>query len=372
MSHTPTSALALQSRHHAGFSLVEILVGLGIGMVGMIIMLQVFSVSEGYKRNTTGGDDAQTGGAIAMYTLQRELRQAGYGTSAESVIGCSMQLPNGAVLPSFAPVIINPPISVIPAGDPATDRILVTIGNGNGPPEGSRINTFNGTATYTINSSSLFAVSDYVIASVGNASRPCAWKIARINTINGGNVTVDNGDATLSGFDETRFKFLHSLGSAPKILAYAIRGGRLTVCDYMQANCGTASVSDATVWLPIAESIVSMRAQYARASNIDTRQAINPDLFSYIAETYDQTTPAASAISRSWIALMGVRLVLVARNEQYDKNEVTTAAPTWQGSSSVPAVPITLSNDPNWKHFRYRTFETTIPIRNLTSNQGLI
>lgn len=371
MSHTSTSALALQARHDAGFSLVEILVGLGIGMVGMIIMLQVFSVSEGYKRNTTGGDDAQTGGAIAMYTLQRDLRQAGYGTSSESVIGCSMQLPNGAVLPSFAPVLINPPATVIPPGDPATDRILITIGNGNGPPEGSEITTYNGAATYTVNSSTLFATSDFVIASVNGVNRPCAWKIARITNITGGDVTVDTGETTLSAFTNSRFKYLHSLGNAPKILAYAIRGGRLTVCDYMVTNCGTASVSNSTIWVPIADSIVSMRAQYARASNITTTQPSNPLLISYVADTYDQVTPIAAAAPQSWLALMGVRVVLVARNEQYDKNEITTAAPRWQGSAD-PTMSVDLSNDPNWKHFRYRAFETTIPIRNLTSNQGLI
>ena len=44
-----------------GFSLVELMVGLVVGMIGVVIMMQIFSVSEGYKRTTTGGDDAQAG-----------------------------------------------------------------------------------------------------------------------------------------------------------------------------------------------------------------------------------------------------------------------------------------------------------------------
>jgi len=47
------------SRRAAGFSLVELMIGLVIGMVAIVVMMQVFSVSEGYKRTTTGGDDAQ-------------------------------------------------------------------------------------------------------------------------------------------------------------------------------------------------------------------------------------------------------------------------------------------------------------------------
>ena len=58
---------------------------------------------------------------------------------------------------------------------------------------------------------------------------------------------------------------LFNLGRAPKILAYAIRGGNLTVCDYAANNCGDANnKDDATVWVPIVSSIVSLRAEYGR------------------------------------------------------------------------------------------------------------
>ena len=68
-------------RPAAGFSLVEIMVGMVIGMLGLIIMMQVFSLSESQKRTTTGGGDAHSNGAIALFGLQRDLRQAGFGVS---------------------------------------------------------------------------------------------------------------------------------------------------------------------------------------------------------------------------------------------------------------------------------------------------
>jgi len=42
-----------------GFSLVEIMVGLTIGMFGILIMMQVFAIAEETKRTTTSGGDAR-------------------------------------------------------------------------------------------------------------------------------------------------------------------------------------------------------------------------------------------------------------------------------------------------------------------------
>jgi len=68
-----------QASRADGFSLVELMVGMVIGMIAIIVVMQVFSLSEGSKRTTTGGDDAQMSGAVALTMLQRDIRQAGYG-----------------------------------------------------------------------------------------------------------------------------------------------------------------------------------------------------------------------------------------------------------------------------------------------------
>ena len=116
--------LNVRTHRTRGFSLVELLVGLVIGMIGVVIMMQIFSVSEGYKRTTTGGDDAQNNGAIGLYGLQRDLRQAGQGTNsfnglvppgaAASLIGCNVTLRAGVTINANAPVTINH--ASIPAG----------------------------------------------------------------------------------------------------------------------------------------------------------------------------------------------------------------------------------------------------------------
>ena len=92
---------------HAGFSLVEIMVAMIIALLGMIIMFQVFSVSEDVRRTTTSGGDAMQNGASSLFVLERSLKYAGYGIFASTNI---------------------PPL---PADAFNTNRVLITPGGAN-------------------------------------------------------------------------------------------------------------------------------------------------------------------------------------------------------------------------------------------------
>lgn len=275
-----------------GFSLVEIMVGMVIGSLGVIIIMQVFSVFEDQKRTSTGGSDAQSTGAIALYGLQRDLRQSGYGISTLSLLGCNLQLPPAtAVTIPLAPVTIYPggtATTLFPATDQNTDRILIIYGNTNGASQGDGL------------------------TQAGNA---CTVKTP-------------------------------GPPGSVKILAYAIMGGNLMMCDYVAQNCANTAG-----WVPIASNIVSMRVQYGRDTSTPTMDGI--------VDQYDQTAPT-TACGRARIS--AVRIVLVARNSQYNKSEVTPTAPLWMGSA---ATPVDLSNDGEWKHYRYKAFQTVVPLRNV-------
>ena len=62
-----------------GFSLVELMVAVVIGLIGTLVMFQVFAVSEAQKRSTTSGGDAQQNGSIALFTIERDLRNTAAG-----------------------------------------------------------------------------------------------------------------------------------------------------------------------------------------------------------------------------------------------------------------------------------------------------
>src|SRR5690606_9444250 len=104
---------------------------------------------------------------------------------------------------------------------------------------------------------------------------------------------------------------LFNLGRAPHIVAYAIRGGNLTVCDYLRNDCGLAADKDnAAVWVPIGANIASLKARYGR----DTSAARDGTV-----DVFDQETPA---FQQDWLRVRALRLALVARSAQYESHIV--------------------------------------------------
>jgi type IV pilus assembly protein PilW len=328
----------------AGFSLIEILVGLGIGMIGIIVIMQVFSVSEGQRRTTSTGGDAQTAGAIALHTLSRNLRQGGYGIASFNLLGCTITLPNGTVVPA-APVTVNP--AGIPAGDVNTDVIQVIYGNANAVIEGDLINQQPSAGVYAVRTPTNFVSGDFVVAEPETRPNPCNLSVAQVNAPpTATTVSVSAGEPLVVARG-----VLYNLGQTPQVLVYAVRSGNLTVCDFTQNNCA-GGATDQTVWSPIAEGIASLRAEYGR----DTRV---PMTLNAIVDTWDQSTPVTAC---DWTRVSALRLALVARSGQYDKSTVTTTAPAWAGSATTP---VNLTGNSDWQHYRYKTFQTVVPIRNM-------
>ncbi len=395
---------ACPSRPAAGFSLVEVMVALVIGMLGIVVMMQMFSVFEGQKRSTTGGDDAISSGAVSLYRIQRDIQQSGLGMSAAPLIGCTATgkwnadpAAPAVVLP-LVPVSINfPAITGLAGQDVNTDTLLVISGNGSGTVDGDVFKSAvaAGATSYPVQTPTSFAVGDRVVAARQTRSDPCAVNVAAIAApapAAGVNLTV----TTAAPFALAAQDLLFNLGPAPSAHAYAIRGGNLTVCDYTAVNCQANNAAD---WVPIANNVVSLRAQYGR----DTTDAAPPPTVSSrmdgAVDVWDRLAlwsqpawvagsvsvdPAKDTAACALLRVAAVRVALVARNSQPEKTQtggthVTPAAPLWAGSdlaaqgagaAQAAAVAITLPSPdptwPTWQDFRYKVFQTAIPLRNIT------
>jgi len=247
--HIPAST----RRHAQGFTLVEIMVAMAIGMLGIVIIMQMSLTFEGQKRTTTGGDDALNAGAIALYGLQQGIQQAGYcfSTAASAV---AITLPLGAAVGTVRPAMVNPAPLANNAtiSDTNTDTILVAYGNDACP-----IDSASGVASA---------------------------------------VTLN-------------------------VQAYAVKNGNLMQCDYLASDCTVAAN-----WTQIAGGIVSMKAECNGSQSI--------------------------------------RVVLVTRNPQLEKTVVTAAAPTWSGTGAIVLTATAVDAGFTWQNYRYKTFETLVPIRN--------
>ena len=118
--------------HQTGFTLVELMVGLGIGMLAAVIIIQVMTVFEAQRRTTSGTADAQTNGGIALHTIARELQMAGYPLLpvTDSALECTTLTVNGtadATTPNrLSPVAIANGVAT--ASVSASDTITIRYG----------------------------------------------------------------------------------------------------------------------------------------------------------------------------------------------------------------------------------------------------
>ncbi|MBS0443640.1 MAG: PilW family protein [Proteobacteria bacterium] len=355
-----STAFRAQRRFERGISLVEVMVGLVIGLIATLVVMQVFQLSEGARRSTVGGDDAQMAGTLTLSALQRELRQAGYGSSAFPLLGCTITLPGGWTLPAVAPVTINPPAAVVPAGDANTDTLLVMYGNGGGSPEGDLVAAQSPQSVYSVATPTSFAVGDFVVAAqewmtaTGGGPRPvatpCALTLEPVLAVTSPSpptVTVGLGVAAM--VNGTLFNF----GANPRFIAYAVRGGNLTMCDYRANDC-RGGVNNPAVWTPIGQGIVSLRAVYGRDNTAPMDGSV---------DQYVRATPATQC---GWARVSALQLVVVSRSGEFDRTLGTTvpaiAEPEWR-ASDVAAINVRAL--PDWQNYRYKTFETTVPVKNI-------
>lgn len=385
------------ARSAAGFTIVELMVATVIALLCTLVVMQVFSLSEGQKRTTTGGSDAQTNGAIGLYQIEREARLAGYGLVSLELLACPfVRLYNeksGVTSQvSFLPFQINPPTTLVAAGDANTDTIAIVYGSSDGLIEGTgAYQVANAAANFKVANRAGFKPGDLVIGYQNIPGTGIQCTIHEVTGVPGGscgdppgggsdNVIHNSGNyknvykdcemqqATRNrpggipgvlALDTANGARLYNMGPLPINQAYAIRNGNLTVCDLMESDCSVAAN-----FIPIINDIVSMRAVYGRDAN---------DNGSVESGEWTRTPPTSAA---EWRQLLAVRLALVSRNPLREKAntsgacDITTdkAKPDkmeWMNQGTAGAEIDLSTTNADWQCFRYKLFQTVVPLRNL-------
>jgi len=338
----------------SGFTIVEIMVGLAIGMLASIVIMQVFTQFETQKRTSTGTSDAQTNGSIGLFTITRDLQQAGYPliTYSNSPLKCATLTDGGvaANINQLSPVTIVDGVAA--AGINASDSITIHYGTSTMGGIPSSISAIASPTANDVTVANHFgcAVGDKTLIINGTT---CAFtNVSAISAVATppATITLDNMTSVATG------STLACLGTWNEI-TYAINNGNL------ERN-----------GVPIVVGIANLQAQYGIAavglSNIDPN--------------FNQITQWVNA-SGSWAApsvtdrnrIKALRISLIARNAKIESSAVSatcssinSASPTgvcaWAGNVTSPAPSVNLSTaDPKWAQYRYRVFETIIPLRNV-------
>jgi type IV pilus assembly protein PilW len=350
-----------------GMSIVEILAAMLVGLIGMTIIMQVYSLSEERKRTTTGTGDAQISGNIAMFTLERELRVAGFGmvTNAGNMLGCTViayDSTRGNVATEF-PVMA--PITITAGTGSVPDSFVVIYGNSWSAAEPV---VFTAAAPRTdpfpLKNAGGFQLGDIVFAHQGTSCQMAevtGFSAGALNSvehatggaysyvdINGNtvNATAKYNDAAVAGTNPVDSK-LFSMGRNPVVREYYVDTDNAKLMSRGLFPYDAAQDADTDGWsdAEVADGIVNLKVQYGKGPEGTPL-------------TWDNIQPANEA---EWLNVRAVRIALLARSGQLEKTDVTDTAPEWYGT---PFVMQDLDDGTSWKRYRYRVYQTVVPLRN--------
>lgn len=360
---------------HRGFTLIEVLVAIVIGMIATLIIFQVFAVTERQKRTTTGTSDAQGNGAISISEMQRDIEAAGWGLQLGSYLnkttasGCDVistyDATTGAAIDTHGGTSLLQAVTIADGGagpDSITLQYYDTPENSAFSFGVASLNTAMTTATSHLELTSSAGCSTGSLLIIGD-SGSCSLMQVSAKTINGlGKVEIaHDGGGSLRYNPPTPAGWpVYSTSASVQCFpafyqrTYGISARELTVTDNRLAT--TTGGGSTAVTNTVASGIMDLQAEYGvRATATSPIVWVN-------ATTLAPTTANIRTI-------VAVRIALVARSSEYQKPADgsttcdatdTTAAANWSSwahftTSGYPA---------DWQCYRYKEFETIIPLRN--------
>ena len=346
----------LTTRQQAGFSLVEVMAGLLIGLVTTVVIFQVLAVSEGYKRTATGGSEAVQSGAVSLYLLERDIRQAGAGLDRNR-FGDQINASAGSARPFN---FILAPVRIVPGTGNTADTITVLYAN---PSSNGDIKQVAApgmtTATEDINLSSSFgfALDDPFIIAAGGVN----GSLGKVSAAVTDNTIKHQDNAVGIRYNEEGFPVAYPQGASvmnlgggnpvlglPGLNQYTVSNNQLQITQFL----GDGATDT------IADNVVTIKAQYGLDQDGDN-----------VVDTFvlDSSTADGLPTGANFRQVRAIRVAVLVRLGYMEKQAVSPASiKLWPDSTATPTTTgpsVTLSgNDLN---FRYRVFTTTIPLRNV-------
>jgi len=388
--------MTAKTRHRQrGFSLVELMIAVVIGMLALVFALRLVTGSEHARDAAVGGSDSMQNGMVALFSISGDAAQAGFGLNDPIVGGCDTVFSDtggyalaptstaGAVTRRLAPVVIE-------SNGSAPDRVTFYAGSALGGTATLRLrkNYVSGTRIDVDGVPFGFAQRDVLVAAPELEGGKCA--LAQISE-DPAKLSPPPNDQYLLIAKGSNYRF--NSGN----LGVAFTGGAARVFDLGPPDTlsfHSWSVADGFLQLratdlsgasntpsTVADNIVSLKAQYG----FDTRTGS-----AFTPQGGVQVTQWSSTIINAdgdgtvgdggdYRQVVAVRLAVVARSKSVERPgangvcSATSAKPQVFGTEvpqGVTAVPVTVDvavpGDPtDWRCYRYRVFETVVNLRNL-------
>jgi type IV pilus assembly protein PilW len=379
-----------------GFSLVELLVSVVVGLLALMFATKLFVVSEQNRESSLGGSDSMQNGVQALFSISRDVAQAGWGLNDPMIAGCNTVFSDtrGYQLSMATRSDVAAPITpmaavLIEANGAAPDRISLYAGTSlSGTGSVGLSKDYGGETTISVDRIAFGFLSGDAVLAVPEASNGVAIGCALAQVASA--PTMVTGVQTLSiAAGASRFNRAGGLGQnyragvtrlfnlgpaeALSFHTWSVANGFLQL---RAANMGNASATPQ----PVIDNLVSLKAQYG----FDTRAAFNPEngmqVSEWSASMIDADNDLVTGGPGDYQRIAAVRIAVVARSRTPQKPDAdgscnaTPDKPTVFVNSSpagvVAPAPVAVDVDVgvggiDWKCYRYRVFETIVPMRNL-------
>lgn len=370
----------IQARSARGFTLIEVLVGVAIGLIGIVAMFRTVGLWQTHTLSSTSGGEAQVSGTLALFNLERDIKQAGmgFGRATPPYMGCNLTVNDTAP----ARVVTRPmyPVRIVPGVGGAADEIDVLYGNSSFYVDEQTFK-FSTASSKTLSRRGGFRRGDLAVVAGNATGAPASATCTLVEVTDDtdpDNLTISHGTGNYFSFYSTaasgvaRFNLgggtgatytsgrMYNLGPGPQYNVWQVNPGGVLVHGDLIHNQTPVGV---------AERVVNLKAEYG----IDTNGDLRPDSWT--------TIPPAD-----WTTVLAVRVALLVRSKQFEKTTdpdfgspraVTPNAknPTWDGGTktfvmtnvdgSTDTFGDTQDDPNNWRFYRYRVYERVIPLRNM-------
>jgi type IV pilus assembly protein PilW len=378
-----------------GFSLVELMVSVVIGMLALLFATRLLTGAEQNRQSAMGGSDSMQSGMLALFSISSDAGQAGYGINNKLAIGCNTIFSDkggftlaaasrdATAIHPMAPVVIE-------SNAGGADKVTFYSGTSVAGTASLRVlvSYTSGSRIYVDRVPYGFAQGDAILVVPEPAGTDCALaqlsespdslppppgqQYVVVGEGSGYRFNTGNLGASFTGSGARLF----NLGPAQALYfhTWSVADGFLSLSA---TNIGSNAAAAA-----VADNIVSLKAQYG----FDTRPgnafqpAIGLQVTQWSSTMIDADGSAVTGDAGDWQRIAAVRLAVVARSKNPERPAAGTSCsatadadkPVAFGTKApagVAAVQVTINvavtgDAVDWHCYRYRVFETIVPFRN--------
>jgi type IV pilus assembly protein PilW len=377
----------------SGMSIVELMVAMVIGLLGVIVIFQVFAVNEGVRRSTTAGSDEQTSGILGLTLIERELRHAGFGINDFDLIGCTMRMYDSMRTPSDVPDFALSAVTITANADEVPDVISVIYGG-----------TTQTTAPVALSSDMAdeksrfeliyrfgFAVDDVLL--VGQPGAACTLRQVTALPPNNAEAYLEHNVGPRFNRAEGTPEVYQALPGARvmNLGAFPVRNQITVINDSANPSENNQLVAT-NIWaqiadpIPMGEQIVQLKAEYGIDDGVDNGTVVR-DVYQPDDNIVDKFTNVSPTTPEGWQRVRSVRLALVSRSnapERPNSGTVCDATPAFSAALDNDAYPVRWARGPDaplgrpidvrtsadWQCYKYKVYETVVPLRNMLWRQA--